>query len=341
MGCFICCWLPFFILAIVKPIPLSNGKTIRDYIPSWLDSFLLWLGYCNSALNPIIYARFNREFRGPFIEILCFRCRGINEKLRNSDRKKMLKDVSHVRPSMQLQRISDGSTNYETYIKQKILTFNQEQTSTPAPTPPPVQSSLTPPASSPPSRTPTPTLPFLNDKQRSDRNPSTTSIAAYNEDDGDDNDDISLNLNLVNQIQFQVQIEPAVENTSPSLVSTRFYNLSKYPSNASLKLSKLDYNIDVKSLNYENENDKENGFRTFSLHTSPNTYDVEDVDETSYSLNRKFRNNSIRTLREDFYRNRTSPNQYNRSLNLKKNSKSTDDKTRQNEPLLIMSTSHT
>ena len=73
MGCFLLCWLPFFILALLKPIPVGNGLSVGHYIPKWLDSFLLWLGYFNSALNPMIYARFNREFRKPFIEILCFK----------------------------------------------------------------------------------------------------------------------------------------------------------------------------------------------------------------------------------------------------------------------------
>lgn len=105
MGCFILCWLPFFIVAIVKPIPLQNGTTIRDFIPGWLDSFLLWLGYFNSALNPIIYARFNREFRRPFIEILCFRCRGINEKLRDEERKKIYLDANLLNTSMPFNNI--------------------------------------------------------------------------------------------------------------------------------------------------------------------------------------------------------------------------------------------
>lgn len=73
MGCFILCWLPFFILAILRPFPLKSGGQFGDLIPRWLDVLLLWLGYFNSTLNPMIYARYNREFRRPFIEILCFR----------------------------------------------------------------------------------------------------------------------------------------------------------------------------------------------------------------------------------------------------------------------------
>lgn len=78
MGCFTLCWLPFFILALVKTF---CGEAC--YVPIWLDSILWWLGYANSFLNPVIYARFNREFRTPFKEILLFRCRGINTRMRS------------------------------------------------------------------------------------------------------------------------------------------------------------------------------------------------------------------------------------------------------------------
>lgn len=78
MGCFTLCWLPFFILALVKTF---CGEAC--VVPIWLDSILWWLGYANSFLNPVIYARFNREFRTPFKEILLFRCRGINSRMRS------------------------------------------------------------------------------------------------------------------------------------------------------------------------------------------------------------------------------------------------------------------
>ena len=78
MGAFTACWLPFFILALIKPFCESD-----KCIPHWLSSLFLWLGYANSFLNPIIYARFNRDFRTPFKEILLFRCKGINTRLRS------------------------------------------------------------------------------------------------------------------------------------------------------------------------------------------------------------------------------------------------------------------
>lgn len=39
-------------------------------------------GYVNSFLNPLIYAKFDREFRGPFKMILLCHCRNINARLR-------------------------------------------------------------------------------------------------------------------------------------------------------------------------------------------------------------------------------------------------------------------
>ena len=81
MGAFTVCWLPFFIVALVRPFCLEYGHC--GTIPEWLFSLFLWLGFTNSFLNPIIYARFNRDFRTPFKEILLCRCRDIDRRLRN------------------------------------------------------------------------------------------------------------------------------------------------------------------------------------------------------------------------------------------------------------------
>ncbi|XP_053692685.1 5-hydroxytryptamine receptor 1-like isoform X1 [Sabethes cyaneus] len=74
MSAFTVCWLPFFILALVRPL-------MDDDYPT-LSSFFLWLGYANSLLNPIIYATLNRDFRKPFQEILYFRCSNLNILMR-------------------------------------------------------------------------------------------------------------------------------------------------------------------------------------------------------------------------------------------------------------------
>lgn len=64
-GAFIMCWLPFFIMAILAPFIRESVP-----IPRIAESVTLWLGYCNSLLNPIIYTVFNPEFRAAFQKIL-------------------------------------------------------------------------------------------------------------------------------------------------------------------------------------------------------------------------------------------------------------------------------
>jgi len=39
-------------------------------VPEPVFAVIFWLGYCNSALNPIIYTVFNRDFRRAFQKLL-------------------------------------------------------------------------------------------------------------------------------------------------------------------------------------------------------------------------------------------------------------------------------
>jgi len=64
-GSFVVCWLPFFILALVRPFCAE-----RCYYPPLLVSVIGWLGYFNSLLNPVIYTVFNPDFRSAFRKIL-------------------------------------------------------------------------------------------------------------------------------------------------------------------------------------------------------------------------------------------------------------------------------
>ncbi|KFQ98407.1 D(3) dopamine receptor [Nipponia nippon] len=65
LGAFIVCWLPFFLIHIL------NAHCPSCHVPPGLYSASTWLGYVNSALNPVIYTTFNTDFRKAFLKILC------------------------------------------------------------------------------------------------------------------------------------------------------------------------------------------------------------------------------------------------------------------------------
>lgn len=69
IGAFVVCWLPYFILFTVLGL-----KEHAD--PSILPEFQIvqWLGYANSALNPILYGSLNRDFRSAYTHLLRCRC---------------------------------------------------------------------------------------------------------------------------------------------------------------------------------------------------------------------------------------------------------------------------
>ncbi|XP_042898808.1 octopamine receptor beta-2R [Parasteatoda tepidariorum] len=71
MGCFIFCWLPFFIW--YDTVSLCDSCECPDIIVQ----ILFWVGYFNSSLNPVIYAYFNRDFRDAFKDTImnfCCKC---------------------------------------------------------------------------------------------------------------------------------------------------------------------------------------------------------------------------------------------------------------------------
>ncbi|XP_026469965.1 octopamine receptor Oamb-like [Ctenocephalides felis] len=67
VGGFIVCWFPFFTMYVIRAF-------CPDCIHPVLFSVLFWLGYCNSAINPLIYALFSKDFRYAFKRIICRYC---------------------------------------------------------------------------------------------------------------------------------------------------------------------------------------------------------------------------------------------------------------------------
>lgn len=69
IGAFVVCWLPYFILFTVLGLKEHpDPSTVPEY------PIVLWLGYANSALNPILYGALNRDFRSAYTHLLRCRC---------------------------------------------------------------------------------------------------------------------------------------------------------------------------------------------------------------------------------------------------------------------------
>ncbi|CAF0768237.1 unnamed protein product [Didymodactylos carnosus] len=62
---FLLCWLPFFVVYI-----MSAFVDVTKYADEFVFLLILWLGYLNSAVNPLIYTIFNSEFRTAFKRLL-------------------------------------------------------------------------------------------------------------------------------------------------------------------------------------------------------------------------------------------------------------------------------
>jgi hypothetical protein len=61
IGCFICCWFPFFTLYIIRSLCRCLSFNAIE--------FFVWLGYSNSSINPVLYAILNKNFRLAFKNI--------------------------------------------------------------------------------------------------------------------------------------------------------------------------------------------------------------------------------------------------------------------------------
>ncbi|XP_051973755.1 alpha-1A adrenergic receptor [Xyrauchen texanus] len=68
VGCFVLCWLPFFVVLPISSISHSHRPSETVF------KITFWLGYFNSCLNPIIYPCFSQEFKKAFQNVLHGHC---------------------------------------------------------------------------------------------------------------------------------------------------------------------------------------------------------------------------------------------------------------------------
>ncbi|KAL0974068.1 hypothetical protein UPYG_G00214940 [Umbra pygmaea] len=63
IGAFVVCWFPYFTMFTI--MGLKKDRNFPSEYPS-----VVWLGYANSALNPVLYAALNRDFRSAYSRLL-------------------------------------------------------------------------------------------------------------------------------------------------------------------------------------------------------------------------------------------------------------------------------
>lgn len=92
-------WFPFQALEIIRYI---DPKILTNFtVPMAVWFVIPWFGYCNSAVNPIIYVIFSENYRHEFYRILC---RGPSRKERYR------KTIVYSRSATRTTRLSRASS---------------------------------------------------------------------------------------------------------------------------------------------------------------------------------------------------------------------------------------
>uniref|UniRef100_H3A220 G-protein coupled receptors family 1 profile domain-containing protein n=1 Tax=Latimeria chalumnae TaxID=7897 RepID=H3A220_LATCH len=68
---FVMCWLPYFVLNVWIA---AKGSETTNAI-THVFKVITWLGYCNSTINPMLYAFLNRDFQRALKKLICRRWR--------------------------------------------------------------------------------------------------------------------------------------------------------------------------------------------------------------------------------------------------------------------------
>lgn len=69
---FVLCWLPYFVLNVWLA---ARGTDSTNTVLVGTFKIITWLGYCNSTINPLLYAFLNRDFQRALKKLLICRHR--------------------------------------------------------------------------------------------------------------------------------------------------------------------------------------------------------------------------------------------------------------------------
>lgn len=65
---FVCCWTPYVLFNTIRTFELVGNINS-------VDTVTMWLGFLNSATNPVIYGVLNKQFRRGMKKLLCIGCK--------------------------------------------------------------------------------------------------------------------------------------------------------------------------------------------------------------------------------------------------------------------------
>ncbi|XP_067848724.1 histamine H2 receptor-like [Heptranchias perlo] len=70
ISAFVMCWLPYFVLNVWLAV---HGSETTSSVITYIFKVITWLGYCNSTINPMLYAFLNRDFQRALKKLLICR----------------------------------------------------------------------------------------------------------------------------------------------------------------------------------------------------------------------------------------------------------------------------
>lgn len=120
VGGFIFCWLPFFTLYLIRAF-------CDSCVHRTVFSVMFWLGYCNSAINPMIYALFSKDFRLAFQRII-YSCFSAKFSLRDSKNARRGSDGSQLG----VCKRTDRSPSYNEFPMSNMASCSAHSESEPA-----------------------------------------------------------------------------------------------------------------------------------------------------------------------------------------------------------------